>query len=284
MVQNKSPFGHILFAPQEGTVRFPAFKTIFGPYMMFIDQFRTFALIGGIYAAVMAVVYLLSGQAMFCSFAHFDNAQFCSSNLYFYFGSRLVALVMASAFCLRYYQAVWQQQEISWAMLLRPQKRDLPALAAIIIFLVLNAAAFLSWYLLSVRIPNPDWRIELTYFAFAGSGFLVPFILLRFYSVLAYIWSGEKIPSLWQIWKRSGGNTLRLLLGVTLWFFVFVFFLSAILMNFGAGGSSSPAWVMAGEYIFNLSALLMTACFVNFCGLQKMFLSESEKNDTEKND
>ena len=282
MAENKSLLARIFSqtAPEAGTVRYPLMGIIFGPYTAFIDHFRAFFLIAGIYALIMTVVYLAGGQSMFCSFGNAEMPDICSMNPWLYIGVRVVILLVTTAFCVRYYQAVWLQRNISWRFLLVPQKTAFYSFAAFIVFILLNAAAGLSWHLLSVREPNPDWRIELVYFGIAGLGFVVPFILLRFYSVLADIWGGTKIPSPFKIWQMSRGNGLRLILGITLWFFVFVFLLSAVQTKFSlADGENSLYIIIIGEYVFNFAVLLLMSFFINYCGLQKYFLTERNADE-----
>lgn len=283
MAENKTLLSRLVAAPEEGTVRYPLWRIVFGPYMIFIDNFRPFFFIGGLYALIMSVLYLLGGQSLFCSYSNFTAQEICSANIWWYAGTRLAVLFVIGAFCVRYYQAVWQKQPLSWSYLLKPRKTDACSFAAFVVFLLLNAVSGLSWYLLSVRVPNPDWRIELTYFAFVALGFVVPFVLLRFYGVFAYLWNCEKIPSLWQIWQKSRGNGLRLILSLALWFFLFVFALLSVSVNFNLAAGDNPFYiVIAGEYVFNLVVLILISFFINFCGLQKLFLSEGEIHDRAK--
>ena len=270
--------------PEEGTVRYPLGQIIFGPYIVFMNHFREFFLTAAFYALLMSIVYILGGQSMFCAFTSLEQDLFCSNNLYLYIGTRLIALLIMAAFCVRYFKAVWLKENVSWQFLLTPQRKDFVSFFAFIAFILLNAISGLSWYLLAVRVPNPDWRIELAYFAVVALGFLVPFILLRFYGVFALIWGGNKIPSLWQMWLKSKGNSLRLILSITLWFFLFVFSLSAVSGNFRAVSSDNSFYfVLIGEYIFNFVALALLSFFVNFCSLQKLFLTEGNKNEKTEN-
>ena len=270
--------------PEEGTVRFPWSKIVFGPYFIFMNHFREFFFTAALYALLMTAIYLLGGQSMFCGSDLFGESLFCSNNLYLYIGIRLVVLLVVAVFCVRYFQAVWLKENISWKFLLMPQKKDLVSFVAFIIFILLNAISGLSWYLLAVRVPNPDWRIELTYFAVVASGFLVPFILLRFYSVFALVWNGEKISSLGQMWCKTRGNTLRLIMSLALWFFLFIFSLSAVSVNFNIAVQNNSFYIVfVGEYVFNFVVLILMSFFINFCGLQKLFLTEGNANEKTEN-
>lgn len=270
--------------PEEGTVRFPWSGIVFGPYFIFMSHFREFFFTAAFYALLMSVVYLLGGQSMFCASSSLEQNLFCSNSIYLYVGIRLVVLLVVAAFCVRYFQSVWLKENISWQFLLRPQKRDFSSFIAFVVFILLNAISGLSWYLLAVRVPNPDWRIELTYFAVVALGFLVPFILLRFYSIFALIWNGEKISSLKQMWLKTRGNALRLIISLTLWFFLFVFSLSAVSGHFGVAAQDNSFYIIfIGEYVFNFVVLILMSFFINFCGLQNLFLTEGNENERTEN-
>ncbi len=270
--------------PEEGTVRFPWSRIVFGPYFIFMNHFREFFFTAAFYALLMSVVYILGGQSMFCASSSLEQNLFCSNSIYLYVGIRLVVLLIVAAFCIRYFQAVWLQKDISWQLILKPQKKDFSSFIAFVIFILLNAISGLSWYKLMVRVPNPDWRIELAYFAVVALGFLVPFILLRFYSIFALIWSGEKIPSLWQTWLKTRGNALRLIFSLTLWFFLFIFSLSAVSANFTIAAQDNSFYIiLVGEYVFNFVVLILMSFFVNFCGLQNLFLTEGNENERTEN-
>ncbi len=266
--------------PEEGTVRFPWNRIVFGPYFILMNHFREFFFTAALFALLMTVIYLVGGQSMFCGLGLFEQKLFCSNSVFLYIGTRLVVLLIAAAFCVRYFQAVWLKRSLSWKFLLNPQKKDFVSFMAFVTFILLNAISGLSWYLLAVRVPNPDWRIELTYFAVVALGFLVPFILLRFYSIFALIWSGEKIYSLGKMWIKTRGNALRLIFSTTLWFFLFVFSLSAVSVNFNVAAQNNSIYIIfIGEYVFNFVVLILMSLFVNFCGLQNFFLTEGNVNE-----
>ena len=270
--------------PEKGTIRFPWSRIVFGPYFIFMNHFREFFFVAAFYALIMSIIYFLGGQSLFCSSDLLEQNLFCSNNLYLYVGIRLLVLFVVAAFCVRYFQAVWLKENISWQFLLTPQKKDIISFVAFMIFILLNAISGLSWYKLAVRVPNPDWKIELAYFAVVALGFLVPFILLRFYSMFVLIWNGEKISSLKQMWLKTRGNSLRLIVSLTLWFFLFIFSLSAVSVNFNIAAQNNSFYIIfIGEYVFNFVVLILMSFFVNFCGLQNLFLTEGNANEKTEN-
>lgn len=260
--------------PAEGEPRkFPAIGLVFGPYNLFIDNSRRFFTVGGIYALIMTAVFTLLGQNLMCTFENNSLSELCSRDLTFYILSRLFGLWLISAFCVRIYGLCFKSIAFSWRYILRPCWTDAKVLLALIIFLMLNMLSLVSAWLLYIRIPNPDWRIELGYFTIVSVGFLIPLLLLRFYSLMAFIFTGSKLPSLLGIWKNSAGNGLRLLSSFMLLFCVLIFSLNSVVNNFRLVASENTIYItFVAEYIFNLVVLLNIMFFVNFCRLQKEFL------------
>ena len=256
----------------DGAKLFPIFRVVFGPYNLFIDNARRFFAIGGIFALIMTVVFMLLGQNVMCSFEDVRNV-FCSNNPWVYLVSKLIGLGLIAVFAVRLYQITYQDVAFSWKNLFKLQLRDAKAAGALLAYLLLNMISLLSIYALYVRVPNPDWRIELCYFAVVSVGFLVPFVLLRFYSLLAFVLAGEKFPSLKYIWQNTAGNGLRLVFSFALIFCILVFSLNAVANNFRLVALENTIYIsFIAEYLFNLVLLLNMTFFVNYCYLQKNFL------------
>jgi len=259
--------------PEDGAVRYPLLKIIFGPYMLFIDKFKDFFFVGGFYAFLLSLLYIFSGQSIYCNI----REDICYGNIIWVILVRVAVLVLVSAFCCRYYQSAWQGQKFSLKYMLKPQKNDIYSFLAILLFLIINFSSVVSWKLLSDRIPNPDWRIELTYFAFVSIGFFIPLFALRFYVVFAYIWGKKKLPSIKDLWTQSRGNMMGLILGVSVWFFVMTFFLSSVGSNvLYREDDVSYLGIFIGEYIYNLSLLSLIGFLINFCAIPEKFLSEEQ--------
>lgn len=252
---------------------FPLFGIIFGPYNLFIDNFRRFFVVAAAMALVMTALFMLLGQNVMCSFGDVDNV-FCSGNAWLYLLSKVLGIYLIAVFSVRLYQASYQKVGFSWRWLLTPQKLDAKASATYLVYLLLNLISLFSAYLLYVRVPNPDWRIELSYFAVVAIGFLVPFVLLRFYSLLAFVLSAEKLPSLKYIWQKTQNNGLRLVFSFGLMFCMLIFSLNAVVNNFRLVALENTIYIsLIAEYLFNLVMLVNMAFFVNYCYLQKKFLS-----------
>lgn len=257
--------------------KFPLLKLIFGPYNLFIDNSRKFFVVGGIFALIMTVVFLLLGQNLMCAFENNSLPDLCGRSFALYLTARLAGLLLTAVFCVRLYDYCYAGAAFSWGWLLRPQKTDAKMFAAGLVYIGLNLLSLLSAYLLYVRVPNPDWRIELTYFTVVSLGFLVPFALLRFYSLFAFVMENKSFPSLRKLWRDTSGNGLRLLVSFGLLFCVLIFSLNSVVNNFRLAASENTLYItVIAEYMFNLVVLLNTMFFINYCRVQKEFLFGKE--------
>ena len=163
-----------------------------------------------------------------------------------------------------------------------PQKTDIKAFLGLVGFILLNAVAGLSWYILLVRVPNPDWRIELVFFGFVSLGFFVPLVCLRLYSFMADLWGGKQLSSLWSIWQKSRGNNLRLVISIGILFFVFAFSISAVIRRLSYYAEEANYMLaIIGEVLYSITILLVISFWVNNCAIQKNILS---KEITDGND
>ncbi|MBQ7285788.1 MAG: hypothetical protein IJW72_06010 [Alphaproteobacteria bacterium] len=259
--------------PEPEAQKFPVLGLIFGPYNLFIDNTRKFFALSSVFALIITIVFMLFGQNLMCGMSNNSLQSLCSESMVTYLLSRLCSLFLIAMFSVRIYNYCYNNTSFSWRWLLLPQKADFKVMIAYLIYMGLNFVSLLSAYLLYIRVPNPDWRIELTYFAVVSIGFVLPFVLLRFYSIFAYIMSNQKLPSLRHLWQDTAGNGLRLLLSFSLLFCILIFSLNSVIGNFRLVASENTFYItIVGEYIFNLIVLLNVMFFINYCYLQKKFL------------
>ena len=134
-------------------------------------------------------------------------------------------------------------------------------------------APLLSFYLLYVRVPNPDWVVEITYFAVVSIGFVVPFVLMRFYALLAvFLNGGPKVSPAW-LWARSKGNNLGIILSLFLIIIVMLFIL--VYFQHGIAGIEVEYANWSGtviEYFYSLLLLMLISLVINNCHVQKEYL------------
>ena len=149
-------------------------------------------------------------------------------------------------------------------------------------FFALNLLPLISLYLLYVRVPNPDWRIEITYFAVVSVGFIVPFILMRFYSFPAFILAGEKLPSIKEVWAKTSGNTFRIIVSVSLLVLISGMVLLSVYSNFKLVAAENTFYINTMvQLIYELVYFAIVMFWVNYFYTQKIYLFE-KVNDNGK--
>ena len=249
---------------------------LLGPYMLFIDNTRTFFRLGGFYALLLTAVSMLFNVGYACRFSEAGCA---------YQTSQLLISLAVSGFIILMFMRRWLKMTIdksawSWRFVLLPELPELKLTGISLAFILLNAVALVSMYLLVIREPNPDWRIEIVYFAVVSVGFLVPFALLRFYALFADVSLEEKIPSLRHLWQSGRDKTLKIMMSLLFICLVGIFFQSALngeLLNIE---NKSVFYIrFFAEYVYNLLVLLITSFFANHCYLQKVYREGLQQND-----
>ncbi len=263
----------------------PFYQILFGSYVLLVNRFRDFFYIGGIYALLISLFRLLCGQSVFCSFKNFSLTSVCVYDVWLYIAGKVLILYLISVFCVRYYQAIWQNKKNSLLSVLRPQMVDIRSFLAMLCFFALNSLPGLSWYILKERVPNPDWRIELTFFGFVSLGFVIPLICLRLYSLLADVWSNNKISSVYEIWNKSRGNSFRMIFSISIWLVIFALSTSGLLRNLSYyAREASYGMVIIGDILYSVLLLLNIGFFINYCGIQKNTFNKENLNGSPKQD
>ena len=141
-----------LSAPVKGAIQYPITKTIFGPYIYLFSKFRFVCYAAWVFSLVISLIYIASGQNLFCYFGQFSHEEMCSLSLFMFIFSRIIILYLISMFCVRYYQIVWQNKTLTLKQVLRPSLTDIYAFVSVIVFFAINSIALLSGYLLKIRV------------------------------------------------------------------------------------------------------------------------------------
>lgn len=264
----------------QASIKLPFFGIIFGPFSLLIDNTKNILLIGAIYALVLTILSLSFGSGYMCSYpAYQEQGNYClndGSLKIFYLFLRFVVLC---AFMATFYRICFVQAPFNIKAFL-DVKNILRSLGGVTFFLLLNSIALVAIYMLYQRVPNPNWKIELAYFAIVSIWILMPFILMRFYAILAFVWAGEALPGILSVAKRNRGNMLRIMLGFFLLFFVTVFVFLAYYNNFRLVANTNAVYISAMvEFLYNLLVLILVSLFVNNCYLQKVYLFGRNKNE-----
>ncbi len=259
----------------------PGFKLFYLPYAYIIDNFILWLKLVVLFALTIGAVSLISGFAYVCGLPQLVNFH-CSNSLPLFAIDILFKYFLLFFFACKWYALIKTPTIFSWKFLFSFDRKILKAFAALSIILVLNIIPFVSFSLLAMREPNPDVVVEITYFGVVSIGFLVPFVVLRFYSVLGLILEGVDLPSLKSIWVKTQGNSLRIILSLFSIFILTLFLFLNFYLNIRTYDFSNPLWVgISSEFVYEVLLLLIWSLFVGHCYTQKYFLygDEDEGNN-----
>ena len=132
-----------------------------------------------------------------------------------------------------------------------------------------------SAFLLLVRKPNPVWQIEIVYFTIVSLGFLAPFVLMRFYAVLAGVINDNVPDMLKTVWKNTGGYTAKIVISAILVYLIVILTVISVNSVILRLAGILPLYIynLTAEYVFNFMLLFVVTLIVNFINYQRqMFL------------
>ena len=257
---------------KEVQAKLPFFAMILGSYKSLIDNFRSFTFIALPYCFILTFLSFIMGFAQVCYFD--DFFPYCSSSNILYIAYQLIKLILISMFMILYFQTSY----LATPKKLLVWNKTLAKTVSFNIFsLFLCLCPFISLKLLIERVPNPNWKIEITYFGFVFLGFLVPFFLMRIYAALAFIISEQKIPSVSSLLKRTSGNTIKITGG----FFLIILFLSLSMVSvINHYQYNSNNWIDAFclEFIISFVSLIFTSLLCAISKIEKQYLYEEYNN------
>lgn len=261
--------------PVTEPVKLPFFTTIFGAYGILAENLKAFLVLGSVFALLLSVIYMGSGLGVLCIASQYQENYFCTNNIYVLLIVRLVVFFISCIFIRGWYQVITGKRPNNRLAYFVPQKTDLKIAGIFLGYVLCLLVAAGSAYLLYMREPNPDWRIELAYFAVVSLGFLLPFLTLRFMCYVAFAAADESLPAPPVVWKKTSGNFFVLLAGIIVLFILSLFIAISLLHQLVIVENAGRFYVAVfSEYISQLLYLLIVACFTNYCYLQKKLLFE----------
>lgn len=267
----------------EKAFKMPIGKLIFSPFGYFIDYFKNISIITITYSLVITILSALMGYTFICGIpgVELTNLNCSSFGLPYFIYLALKFLVMIG-FIICFYNIV-SGKEFNIKHMLKFDILNLKVLGAFVFWALLNIVPLISLQVLIARVPNPDWRIEAVFFTIIGSGFLVPFILMRFYSVFGYFIECGKIYPLGPIWEKTKGNGLKIIIGLSL---IVLFSILAIVnyyVNFKAAFDTRSIWFSAitSEFVYNIMMFLITGLLVGHIYVQRAILIDDTEDQLE---
>ena len=276
-------------ASQIDTNKYSVVKSLIFPLWNVSDNLERFLLSGSLFALILTLLSYLFDQTYLCVFNEEMARQLpCNHhNLYaFYF---FVKLVIFSCFITVWYHLATNKTlgEDVYGYFLTHWRSFFKDFGFLFIFIFINLLPVVSGLLLLFRVPNPVWQIELVYFTFVSIGFIIPFVLIRFYALFAASLSAGGFRDSWQVWRQNfrfvwnntSGKGFRIIVSASLLFMIVLFLLVSVHAVLYKSETETPQlYNFIAEFIFNLMTLLIIALIVNFIEVQKLqILEKSEK-------
>lgn len=257
------------------STKLPIISTVLGAFpLLFAGGLSTWFLLLA-FSFIITVLVGASGNLTACINGEFRAHYFCNESVSLFVAEKIVILAVYAIFIRNWISFILAEQKINWRQALIPNLRDAKVIGLILGLFACIAVALGSFYLLYVRIPNPDWQIEIVYFAVVSLGFIVPILSLRFFAYIAAAALGHKLVSPKLMWQKTSGNMLPILGGAFLVVITMLYF-NINIMQFGnqagAGANLIQAWII--EFICSFCKLLLIMLFANFCYLLNKNLFE----------
>ncbi len=255
----------------QNPVSVPFWELSFLPIGILIYRFKQFLKIASLYAVFISLLAFISQTSYVCGLYNSENAFLgCQYSLVGYIIFFLLRLLITAMFLRIWYKTAVCGGTINYREMFTLTKTDWKIWCGMLIVIFFVCLPAISMYLLLERVPNPDWRIESLFFAIASSGFWLPFIGLRYSAVFAFVLSEEKRPNLGMFWQRTTGNTLKIIVSLTL-----MVILNAIVFMYFASAASymiehvSVFGEVISEWLYSVIYLLMAASFCSLAIIQK---------------
>lgn len=255
-------------------VKMPFFKLAFRPFNLFLNNLKPFILLAAAYSVLLSFLLEIMGLNPECFYsATPSQALYCSSSGIFFILFLIIKLFVVAVFMVKWTAAVINKQPLNSRRLFKITQQDIKMFGLLVLFLILNSIPALSMYLLYIRVPNPDWIVEITYFAIVSIGFLVPFWLTRIYAIFAFVAEDRQVPKLRLLWDKTAGNNLKIILAL---FFIFILAILAFTSYFTDIQALSmqnlvyPLLVM--DFLYNIVFFIIITLLLCHCRVQQEIL------------
>lgn len=251
--------------------KYSVWKSIFIPLWGISDNIEKFLLSGCFFAAILTLLSFVFDQTYLCMFnPEMAKHLPCTDQGYLYVPYLILKLAVLAVFITIWFDWTYGKKVIDEKYIIYAGKTFLRNFVLLLSFIVLNLIPVVSGFLLLFRVPNPVWQIELLYFTFVGIGFVVPFILMRFYALYAVLLNGEGWKNFGLIWHNTSGNGFKIIFSSALLFVLILVLLLSVNATFQKSSAFPPQlYNFFAEFVFNFVTLLMVALVINFMQVQK---------------
>ena len=264
-------------------IKLPWFKTLFGHFDLLLGANFSAWAVCLIFTTIETLLFAASGNMAACASDVYNQNHFCNVNLLSALGVRIVIIFWECMFVRNWIEKINKQTKLTIKNTFLPNIKDVKIFALWVAYILTLAIAVGAMYLLYVRVPNPDWHIELLYFASIAWLFLVPLVALRFCCYGGAAALGYPLPKISEVWKRTSGNGIKLCLSLII-LIIIGLFAGTNVARFAQQIRHVDSLLKALEieYIIILVKMIIIALAANFCYMQYTLLFGSKDDDKTK--
>ncbi len=250
--------------------KYPFFKAASKPITDIFDHFKFFISATVTTALFLLVLSFLFSQTFLCMLPQYTQQQMCSQSIVSYLFYIVLKFFFLSVFLKVWYDHIYSQKAVNTAYFKNNFLSFLKFMCFFVLYLLINCLPALSLYLLIARVPNPSFVVELCYFTFVSLGFIVPFVLIRFYTDLACLIEGQPLVSFKELFLKTSYKTSKIILSF-LMTLVFCFVLFLTLNGALRSNIFEPIFLynVFAEFLFEFSLLFVSCAILNFIRVQK---------------
>ena len=258
---------------EEKEKKYPVLRAFSKPVAILVDYFKAFAVLGGAGALVLVLLSFAFGQSFVCMLPKVRGDSYCGENLPVYMLYVFTKFFVIAVFLRVWGDRVFLNKNINMDYFKKNIGRFLRFFGVLLAFLLINILPAFALYFMIVRVPNPIWQIEILYFVFMSLGFVIPFVLLRFYRNIALFVLDEPYLGLKETYVKTNFKCSRIFLS-------FSIVLTMCLVLFLVVNANLKAYIFeplmvynfVSEYIFEAAVLVVATLIFNFITVQKEVL------------
>jgi len=257
------------------TSKYPILKAISQPFLILTDNFCTFAKMGAVTAFILFLISFIFAQSFLCMLPNLKSNIHCGSNVLAYILYILIKLFILSSFLRVWTDCIFLNKSINIPYFKQNIWRFVQFFGFFLLFLFINSMPLFSLYFIIIRVPNPVWQIELLYFLFVSLGFLIPFVLLRFYKNIALFIKNMPCLDFKKTYTETNFQLSRIFFAFSIILALCYFFFLTINSNLKLH-IFTPLYLynMLSEYIFECTILCVLTILINFIMVQEEILDK----------
>lgn len=255
-------------------------KALWQPWWLMADKINEFVKLGACFSLIISVLSFVFGQAYFCVFKNdYISGVLCQNDGIWYAPYIILKMVLLAVFVKVWFDRVILNKQLSLKQEMQNKFQYVKVLGWLVLFLLLNSLPALSGIVLLLRVPNPVWQIELLFFTVVFIGFLIPFAVMRFYSLVPDLLEQKGFENVKQIWNKTAGCGLKTVMASSVTFFICLFLFLSVTSIFKGETLINPyLYNFIAEFLFNFITLFIVALFVNFTSVQRNMILKQENS------